>query len=187
MRWTRSGTPTSCNASHSASALLSGGILAEAPRQDARQSIAEHPCIRWAVAVEHARFIEEEMRGIPLEGQIAVAQRSERHDDVVPRVDLQYWLCRALDPPRAGQELLQLTVGAVFGSDKADRAVGQPVRGTNVGYRLAQRLLDESKKIRDRLIGLGRGFILGVDAGDERQIRCPLRNRFEWLAVKRRS
>src|SRR5262249_1056198 len=57
----------SCNASHSASALLSGGILTEATRQDARQSIAEHPCIRWAVAVEHARFIEEEVRGIPLE------------------------------------------------------------------------------------------------------------------------
>jgi len=48
--------------------LPSGGMLAETPRQDARQSIAEHPGIRGAVAVEHARFIEQEMRGIPLEG-----------------------------------------------------------------------------------------------------------------------
>jgi hypothetical protein len=43
-------------------------MLAETPRQDARQSIAEHPGIRRAVAVEHARFIEQQMRGIPLEG-----------------------------------------------------------------------------------------------------------------------
>ena len=43
-------------------------MLAETPRQDARQPIAEHPCIRGAVAVEHARFIEEEVRGILLEG-----------------------------------------------------------------------------------------------------------------------
>src|SRR5262249_23064913 len=35
-----------------------------------------------------------------------------------------------------------------------------------------------------RLIRLGRAFILGVEARDERQIRCPLRDRFERLAVK---
>src|SRR5215471_807090 len=108
-------------------ALLSGRVLAETPRQDARQPIAEHPCVRGAVAVEHARFIEEEMRGIPLEGQIVIAQRSERHDDAVTRVDLQDRLRRALDPPGAGEQLLQLPVGAVFGSDQANCAVGQPV------------------------------------------------------------
>src|SRR5262249_23882785 len=48
-------------------------------------------------------------------------------------------------------------------------------------------LLDESKKIRDRLIRLGSGFILGVEARDERQIRCPLGDRFEWHAFKRRG
>src|SRR5262249_53334260 len=117
----------------------------------------------------------------------AVAQRSERYDNVVPRIDFQYRLRRGLDPPRAGQELLQLTIGAVFGSDKADRAIGQPVRGTNVRYRLAQRLLDESKKIRDRLVGLGSAFLLGIEARDKRQIRCPLRDRFERLAFKGRS
>src|SRR5262245_41042525 len=49
-------------------ALLSGGSLAETPRQDARQSLAEHPGIRRPVAVEHARFIEQQVRSIPLEG-----------------------------------------------------------------------------------------------------------------------
>src|SRR5215813_15281681 len=43
-------------------ALLSGRVLAETPRQDARQPIAEHPCVRGAVAVEHARFIEQQDR-----------------------------------------------------------------------------------------------------------------------------
>src|SRR5262249_37328874 len=66
-------------------ALRSGGILAQTPRQDPRQSLAEHPCIRRPVAVEHARFIEQQVRGIPLEGQIVIAQRSERYDDVVTR------------------------------------------------------------------------------------------------------
>src|SRR6516225_10926673 len=109
--------------------LRSGGVLAEAPRQDARQSLAEHPGVRGAVAVEHACLIEEKVRGILLEGQIVIAQRRERHDNVVTRVDFQDRLRRALDPPRAGQKLLQLPVGAVFRSDQADRAVGQPVRG----------------------------------------------------------
>src|SRR5256885_7663794 len=76
---------------------LSGGVLAEAARQDARQSIAEHPGVRRAVAVEHARFIEQQMRGILLEGQIAIPQRGERNDNVVTRVDLQDRLPRALD------------------------------------------------------------------------------------------
>src|SRR5258708_19861375 len=130
-RWARRG-----KAARSGSALLSSASLAEAPRQDARQSIAEHPGVRGAVAVEHARFIEEEVRGILPEGQIVIAQRGERHDNVVTRVDLQDRLRRALDPPRAGQELLQLTIGAVFRSDQADRAVGQPVRRTNVPHPL---------------------------------------------------
>src|SRR5262249_36383927 len=99
-------------------ALRSGGLLAETARQDPRQSLAEHPGVRGAVAVEHARFIEEKVRSILPEGQIVIAQRGERHDNVVPRVDLQDRLRRALDPPRAGQELLQLPVGAVFRSDQ---------------------------------------------------------------------
>src|SRR6516162_3375181 len=165
-------------------ALLSGGSLAETSRQDPRQSLAEHPCIRWAVAVEHARFIEQQMRGIPLEGQILIAQRSERYDDVVPRVDFQDRLRGALNAPGAGQYFFQLPIEAGFRRDQADRAIGQPVRGANVRHRLAQRVLDQSQKMRDRLIGLGRRFIRGVEARDERQIRCPLRDRFEGLAFK---
>src|SRR5258708_28843771 len=130
-RWARRG-----NASRSSSALLSGGVLAVAARQDARQSIAEHPGVRGAVAVEHARFIEEEVRGILPEGQIVIAQRGERHGNVVTRVDLQDRLRRALDPPRAGQELLQLTIGAVFRCEPATPAVGPPVRRTNVPHPL---------------------------------------------------
>src|SRR5262249_34272268 len=86
-------------------ALRSGRVLAETPRQDARQPSAEHPCVRGAVAVEHARFIEQQVRGIPLEGQLVIGQRGERHDNVVTRVDLQDRLRSALDPPGAGQEL----------------------------------------------------------------------------------
>src|SRR5262249_28421934 len=112
------------NAPRFGSALLSGRVLAEAARQDARQSLAEHPGIRRAVAVEHARFIEKEMRGIPLEGQIVIAQRSERYDDVVPRVDFQDRLRGVLDAPGAGQYFFQLPVEAGFRRDQADRAIG---------------------------------------------------------------
>ena len=52
---------------------LSGGVLAEAARQDARQSIAEHPGVRRAVAVEHARFIEQQV-GVNVQGQQMVVK-----------------------------------------------------------------------------------------------------------------
>src|SRR5499433_4603842 len=140
-------------------ALRSGGSLAETSRQDARQSIAEHPCVRGAVAVEHARFIEEKVGSILLESQIVIAQRRERHDNVVTRVDFQDRLRGALNTPGAGQYLFQLPVEAGFRRDQADRAVGQPVRGANIRHRLAQRVLDQSQKIGDGLIRRGRAFI----------------------------
>src|SRR6516164_9117169 len=98
-------------------ALLSASLLAKAARQDARQSLAEHAGVRGAVAVEHARFIEEKVRGILLEGQIIIAQRRERHDNGVTRVDFQDRLRGALNTPGAGQDLFQLPVEAGFRRD----------------------------------------------------------------------
>src|SRR5215831_5340299 len=65
------------------------GLLAETARQQAAQPIAERPCIRRGLAVEHARLIEQEVRVILLESQVVFAQRRECHDDRVARVDFQ--------------------------------------------------------------------------------------------------
>ena len=39
-------------------ALLSCRLLAKTARQEASQPIGKHPCVRGALALEHARFIE---------------------------------------------------------------------------------------------------------------------------------
>jgi hypothetical protein len=49
-------------------------MLAEAAGQESTQPLAERPRIRGALAVEHARFIEQQVRGILLEGEIVITQ-----------------------------------------------------------------------------------------------------------------
>src|SRR5437763_14554202 len=150
---------------------LSSRLLAETSRQQSPEPVTERPRIRGPIPVEHARFVEQQVCGILLEGQIVVAERCERQDDLVARVDFQDRLGGALDAAAAGEDLLQLAIEAGFRSHQADCALGQAVRGAHVRYSLAQGLLDEAEKTRYRLVGLARALILGGEARDQRQIR----------------
>src|SRR5262249_18287793 len=114
--------PTLCR--RSSGAMPSARGLAEAARQQSAEPVTERPRIRGPVPVEHARFVEQQVRGILLEGQIVVAERCERQDDRVARVDFQDRLGGALDAAAAGEDLLQLAIEAGFGSDQTDCALG---------------------------------------------------------------
>ena len=143
-------------------------ILCETAPKRSAESIAEHPCILRALSVEYPRLIEQQVRGVLFENAVVIAQRCECHDDVVTRINFQYWFCGSFEPSRTGQQLLQLAVGAMFGGDQANGAVRQSVRGTNICDSLAKSFLDEGKKTRDRFYRLGSRFLLRIDPRDKR-------------------
>ena len=56
------------------SIVAASRMLGETSRQEPPQPLAKRPRIRGAIAVEHARFIEQQVCGILLEGEMVIAQ-----------------------------------------------------------------------------------------------------------------
>src|SRR4051794_35496389 len=73
------------------------GAPAMSGLQQLSQSALEHPCeprregagVGRTLTFQHARFVEQEMRSILLEGLIAVGELGQRHDELMARIDLE--------------------------------------------------------------------------------------------------
>src|SRR3954471_4966095 len=129
---------------------------AQSSADHARKPLGEIAGVGRTLAIEHPRLVVEQMRGIFLEGLVSIAERRQRDDEVVTWIDLQDRLRTGCQTPGASQHLFELTVGTELGGDEADGAVGQTIRRTHVGYRLAERGLDEGEKVFDRVTRLRR-------------------------------
>ena len=75
---------------------VSSVVLAKAAREHPGQPLGERARIRRAIAVEHARLVEQQARGVFLERALVLAQRGKRDDELVPRIDLQDRLRHAI-------------------------------------------------------------------------------------------
>jgi len=98
---------------------------AQAEFQDPCQPVGEQARVGGALAIEYPRLIEQEMGGVVLEGAPVVAQTCKCDNKLVTRVHFQDRLCSRRDPPRAGEQFLELTVGTVLGGIWADQSWGR--------------------------------------------------------------
>ncbi len=125
---------TVAGASH---ALLA---LAQAPRDQPRQALGEAFRVARPLAVEHARLVEEQMRGVLLE-RILVrcrappAKRTRLWRGLISRIGLAADITR----PEPCSSFSSERSGPCSGGDQTDRAVGQPVGGAHVRHRFAER------------------------------------------------
>jgi len=69
-------------------------------REHARQALGKQFWVRRPVAFEHARLIEQKMRRVFFQGSPVFAERGERRNQIVPRIDFQDRLGRGIEPPR---------------------------------------------------------------------------------------
>jgi uncharacterized membrane protein len=83
--------------------------------QHSRQAVGEGPRVGGAFAVEDPRFVEQEVHRVVLGGTGVRAQSRKRDDELVARVNFQDRLRGRGDGPGAGEQALELTVGAMFG------------------------------------------------------------------------
>ena len=169
----------------SASVDLSG--FAQSASHQPREPRGKRLGVGRTLAVEHAGFVIEKVRGVFLEGAVAVAKARQRHDQVVARIDLQHRFRARYAAAGAREQLFQRAVRPALGRDEADRTVGEAVGGAHVGHGVAQRELHKGDETGDRLVASGRlFFLLVVEQRDQREIRRALGRRAERLAVERR-
>ena len=116
------------DATESAPQPSSTALAATTAPEHARQPIGEEPRVGRAIAVEQPRLVEQQMRRILLEGAIALAERRERDDELMPRIDFEDRLRRRGQPSGAGENFFQRAVGPGIGRHQTDRAIGEPVR-----------------------------------------------------------
>ncbi len=133
------------------------GPLRQSPVEHARQPLRKQPRVRRTVTVKHSRFVQQKMRGVLLEGAVALAQRRQRNDELVARIDFQDRLRRGIKPAGVREHPFERAVGSGVRRDQTHRAVGQSVGGPYIRHRLAQRRLHECEKTLHRLGGLRRG------------------------------
>src|ERR1700746_357453 len=90
---------------------LSRRALAQPLLKHTREPRRESAGVRRALAVEHPRFVEQQMRRVLLHGALVVAERAERDHKLMTRIDFQDRLRSASQSPGAGKQLLQRPVG----------------------------------------------------------------------------
>ena len=102
--------------------------LPDALLQHAGEPLGEGTRIGRAVALEHARFVEQKMHRVFLEARLLAAQTRERHHTLMTRIDFENRLRGGAQPPRPGEHPFQRAVRANIGRHQTHRAVGEPLR-----------------------------------------------------------
>src|SRR6516164_9665753 len=96
--------------------MTSSVQLAQATLEHAAKPIRERPRIGRTIAVEQARLLVKQMCGVLLERAVGVAERGQRRNELVLRIDFENRLGRRSQPAGTGEEPFEGAVGPLYGA-----------------------------------------------------------------------
>src|SRR6478736_2016508 len=100
-------------------------LTTEASRDHAAEPIGESARIGWALAVQDASGIKEQVSDVS--AQRILLHRRERRDHRMAWVHLEDGLGCTVDPASCAEQAFELTIRAFVRRNKAYRALSQPI------------------------------------------------------------